>query len=220
MRYKRELELVLDVQNNAVLNLRYIAPLSNNNNSRSSSCCCPLEKAFFLDCIRAHITTSSSVARHKPSHLLRLVAEAWDEAGAVTRHVRLLNLSFPTTVRRDSADSCSRLRVTASLLLAPLRTRVEAGLSLEVGFGDGVGSNKNKSGVEVRVVPEAKVVYGEPFDAGKMREFLAGRVIGAGAGAGNGDGHGNSSRKVSVVGGWDEAFMGLYRKLLAKGGNS
>ncbi|GAB1311067.1 Spc7 kinetochore protein domain-containing protein [Madurella fahalii] len=186
MRYKREIELVFDTQQNVATELRYITPPDSYNNDTSPRGCCPPEKAFFLDCIRAHITQPSSLGI---SHLVKVVSSAWDKADSVSRHIRLLNLSFPTTVTRISETS---LQITSSLLLAPLQTRVEAVVTLEVNGG-------GAEGVEVNVVPEARVVYGEGFNVGKMTEFLAGRVTG------------------DAKAGWEEAVLGLYRKLLAKG---
>lgn len=200
LRYKREIELAFDMERNAVSDIRYIiSPDGSSDNSfHPRPCCPPEEKAFFLDCIRTHIMqpSPSSTVPVPARRLLKVVGAAWDKADAVARHVRLLNLSFPTTVRRASESS---LLVTSSLLLAPLQTRVEAAVRLEVGAaGAGPGAD-----LEVAVTPEAKVVYGEGFNAGKMTEFLAGRVGDAGGG--------------DVSPGWDEAVLGLYKRLLAKG---
>ncbi|KAL1840632.1 hypothetical protein VTJ49DRAFT_240 [Mycothermus thermophilus] len=108
--------------------------------------------------------------------------------------------------------------VKSSILLAPLQTRVEVRLRLGVvikekalldhGHGNGKDGERQRV-VEVAVKPEAGVVYGEPFVAGKMTEFLAGRV----AAERNGNG-----KIAAVVGlGWDEAVVELERRLLAKG---
>jgi kinetochore protein Spc7/SPC105 len=96
--------------------------------------------------------------------------------------------------------------VTSSVLLVPLQTRVEVVLRL------GVEKGNEEGGVEVMVVPEARVVYGEGFNVGKMTEFLVGRVGGAVGGTGEG-GKGGEGGKV----GWDEAVLELYKRLLAKG---
>ncbi|KAL2182474.1 hypothetical protein L209DRAFT_696190 [Thermothelomyces heterothallicus CBS 203.75] len=130
--------------------------------------------------------------------MLGIVSSAWDKAGAVTEHIRRLNLSFPTSV----AAAGESVRVTASVLLVPLQTRVEAVLRLEAAEGPG-DSGDGDGGVEVVVAPEVRVVYGEQFNAGKMTEFLAERIgsrLGRGVGAG-----------------WDEAVLELHERLLAKG---
>jgi kinetochore protein Spc7/SPC105 len=69
-----------------------------------------------------------------------------------------------------------------------------------------------EGGIEVVVVPEARVVYGEGFNVGKMTEFMVGRVGGAVGGKGGKDKDGEGGKV-----GWDEAVLELYRRLLAKG---
>lgn len=194
MRYKREIELILDlaslrqkqqqqqqqqkpVSSSTTIQLRYIAETPRP---------CPPEKEFFLRLMRKAPPPS-------PRAMLDMVSSAWDKAGAVTEHVRRLNLSFPTSV----AVAGESVRVTASVLLVPLQTRVEAVLRLEAAESSGDG------GVDVIVTPEARVVYGEQFNAGKMTAFLAERV----------------GRRVDreVRAGWDEAVLELQERLLAMG---
>ncbi len=189
MRYKREAELVFDLsppppqrqqkQHPTQPTLRYIADAP-----------CPPEKQFFLDHIRAHLLSIPELAQ-SPRRLLAAVAGAWDQACAVSEQIRRLNLSFPTTTTTTTAPTAAGggVSVVASVLLVPLQTRVEVVLGLEA------------SGADVVVAPGARVVYGEGFNPGKMREFLAGRVGGAAVGRM----------------GWDEAVLGLHGMLLAKG---
>ncbi|KAL2270010.1 hypothetical protein VTJ83DRAFT_2194 [Remersonia thermophila] len=118
--------------------------------------------------------------------------------------------------------------IKSSILLAPLQTRVEVRLRLGVvvqekallehGQVDGMagtdGNRPRRRAVEVTVKPEAGVVYGEPFAAGKMTEFLAGRV------ASSTEGGADGGKKMAAMGlglGWDEAVVELERRLLAKG---
>jgi kinetochore protein Spc7/SPC105 len=86
--------------------------------------------------------------------------------------------------------------VKSSLMLVPLKTRVEVGLVLDGGEGG-----------EVTITPEARVVYGEQFNAKKMVDFLEGkvgeRVVAGGKGRGE------------AV--WSEALVELHGKLLARG---
>lgn len=205
MRYKREIELVLDlaslhqkqqqqqqqqkpVSPSAPIQLRYIAETPRP---------CPPEKEFFLRQMRERLLRAQQ-ERVAPRVMLGIVSSAWDKAGAVTEHIRRLNLSFPTSV----AAAGESVRVTASVLLVPLQTRVEAVLRLEAAEGPG-DSGDGDGGVEVVVAPEVRVVYGEQFNAGKMTEFLAERIgsrLGRGVGAG-----------------WDEAVLELHERLLAKG---
>jgi hypothetical protein len=183
-------------------------------------------------------------ATRRPAVLLRLVADAWDCAGEVEANVRRLNLTFPTLVEvhgddddedageKENANNCSSsssrtaATVKSSILLAPLQTRVEVRLRLGVAFKENVLLNsKNSAGspqqqqqqqrsVEVTVKPEVGVVYGEPFAAGKMTEFLAGKV--GAMSISDGD---ESRRKMMMNGlGWDEAVLELEKRLLLKGG--
>ncbi|AEO65909.1 uncharacterized protein THITE_2113515 [Thermothielavioides terrestris NRRL 8126] len=138
-----------------------------------------------------------------------MVSAAWDQAGAVAEQVRRLNLSFPTAVAATPDDG---VRVTASVLLVPLQTRLEVVLGLAAAADGGEGNrngNENGSGdgmLDVIVTPEVRVVYGEQFNAGKMTELLAGRIGGPVGGGKDG----------GKMVGWDEAVLELYKKLLAK----
>jgi kinetochore protein Spc7/SPC105 len=195
LHYKREIELVFDIaqQQTTFLSLQYIA---------DTPAPCPPEKEFFLHHLRAHLSQQAN-SPTKPNHLLRLVSAAWNKAETVSAHIRRLNFSFTTAVAWTPADGS--VSVTSSVLLVPLQTRVEVVLRLGVEDGDG--------GIEVVVVPEARVVYGEGFNVGKMTEFMVGRVGGAVGGKGGKDGKDGEGGKV----GWDEAVLELYRRLLAKG---
>ncbi|KAK0753920.1 hypothetical protein B0T18DRAFT_291115, partial [Schizothecium vesticola] len=123
-----------------------------------------------------------------------VVGAAWDKANAVADRVRFVNLTFPTTVARLSDTS---IRVKSSLMLVPLKTRVEVGLVLEGGEGG-----------EVTVAPEARVVYGEQFNAKKMVDFLEGKVGGRVVA-------GKKGKGGEAV--WSEALVELHGKLLARG---
>lgn len=187
MRYKRELELAFDIaslQNQKPqIDLRYVPTTQQYP---------PLpEKQFFLHHIRQHLHKSPP---SHPRRLLTVVSAAWDKAGVVSENIRRLKLSFPTSVKQPNPENEGRLTVTASVLLAQLQTRVEVVIGLNL------GSDKDGGRVEVAVQPEARVVYGEGFNAGKMGEFLRGRM-------------------AEGEMGWDEAVLGLWRKLAGgKGG--
>ncbi|KAK4250780.1 hypothetical protein C7999DRAFT_28609 [Corynascus novoguineensis] len=209
MRYKREIELVFDLalpqqqqrqqqKPASPIQVRYIAETPSP---------CPPEKEFFLHHIRERLLRCVQQQQKKntppaPRRILDIVSSAWDKAGAVTEHVRRLNLSFPTAV---AAVDDGSVRVTASVLLVPLQTRVEAVMRLEaLATADGGPTDGSDDWeVEMTVTPEVRVVYGEQFNTGKMTSFLAGRI-------GNVVG-----REVEVS--WDVAVLELYGKLLAKG---
>ncbi len=88
--------------------------------------------------------------------------------------------------------------VTSSVLLVHLRTKVEVVLHLRC--------QESQDGLEVAIEPQASVVYGEPFNAGKMADFLATRI---------------GSRVVAEsgepTGSWGDALEELQAKLLARG---
>lgn len=116
----------------------------------------------------------------------------------MANYVRLLNLTFPTTVVNDDGS----IAVMSSLVLVPLQTRVEAVIRLRVEDG-----GQGEEGLEVKVVPEARMVYGEQFNTAKLEEFLRGKIGGC----------------VQTVGGggenkgWDVGMLELYKRLLARG---
>lgn len=215
MRYKREIELVFDIaalqqqpqqrqQGQSKIDLRYIAETPSQP---------PPEKEFLLHHIREHLrtTVAKSSSPIRANRVVAAVSSAWNQADAVAEHVRRLNLSFPTSAARTPDGNAV---VTSSLLLVPLRTRVEVIIRLGVKSCGGDGEQ-----LEVVVSPEARVMYGEQFNAGQMREFLVGR-IGGGVVVDGGDGGAGKGKKGAEGGGgvdWDEAVQELYRRLLAKG---
>lgn len=199
MTYKREVELVFDISafqqpsppknstENSPIDLRYIADTREFKAIPSTP-----EKEFFLQRALFHaraLPQSSTPVKH----LLEVVSAAWDKANAVADRVRIVNLTFPTTVARLSDTS---IKARSSLMLVPLKTRVEVGLVLEAG----------EEG-EVTVTPEARVVYGEQFNVKKMVDFLEGKVGGKVVSGGSGG-------KGMV---WSEAMVELHGKLLARG---
>jgi kinetochore protein Spc7/SPC105 len=126
-----------------------------------------VERDFFLQCIRDQ-ARGLPQCRTRLSRMLGLVSAAWDRAGVVARHVRGLNVVFPTVVTKVS--DCE-IAVRCTLVLVPLASKVEVVLGLRHdpdGKGDG--------DVEVDVVPRAEVVYGESFKVDKIAEFLATRI--------------------------------------------
>lgn len=207
MSYKREIELVFDIgafqqsqpakrrksQQNSRIDLWYIAANRERNPLPSTT-----EKEFFLQCIRDHVRGLPQ-STTKVSHLLRVVSAAWDKANTVANQVRFLNLTFPTTVTKTSDTS---ICVKASLLLVPLKTRVEVQVHLQSVMGG--------DGVEVSATPEARVVYGEQFNVAKMTEFLSGKLGGQIIG-------GAESQAQEKMSAWSDAMLELHRKLLAKG---
>ncbi|KAK3694770.1 hypothetical protein B0T22DRAFT_397650 [Podospora appendiculata] len=210
MTYKREIELVFDiasfqhqhptateVQDSSVIDLWYIAAQRERNPIPATA-----ERDFFLQCIRDVVRGLNKRAT-RPTQLLGMVSAAWEQASHVAHHVRLLNLTFPTSVVRTSDTS---IKVTCSLLLVPLKTRIEVSLNLQSVSAAG-------ERVEVDVTPEARVVYGESFNVAKMTEFLAGKISGRVMGTVL-DKEGN---EVSQPPSWSEVVVELRRRLAVKG---
>lgn len=194
MAYQREIELVLDIaafknhQPNSRIDLWYIADARERNPLPKTA-----EKEFFLQCIRDHIRALLQRRTRIPD-LLNMVRIAWDKASLVSSQINRLNIAFPTAVTKTSDASVA---MTSSLLLIPLETRVEATLHL---LGE-----SGPDGLEVSIKPEAKVVYGEHFNVGKVGEFLQTRI-------GNKVGDGGEE--------WSDVIVELHERLIARGRRS
>ena len=203
--YRREIELVFDVaafrpgQRNAQIDLWYIG----HTRTHDPQPCTP-EAEFFLQCIRDHVRALRQCDTH-PGKLLKVVRASWDTAKQAANQIRHLSLTFPTTTRKTSDTS---LAVVVKMVLVPLQTKVEITLHLR-----SVGSVR---GLRIAVASEARVVYGEPFNAAKMGEFLAARI-------GNRvstKGSARASKKESAMRTddyWVEMLEELKGKLLARG---
>lgn len=196
--YHREIELVLDIsafpptntdttRGNANIDLWYIASARESNPIPTT-----VEREFYLQCIRDQVR-SLSQAQTKLSRMLGVVSAAWDQAGEVARHVRSLNVGFPTKVVKTGD---SKVEVRTEVLVVPCRSKVEVVIELGgvVGGGD----------VVVDVNPRARVVYGESFNEKKMGEFLRGRI-----------GLGEGSKEA-----WGDVVSELHGRLLARGRKS
>ncbi|KKP02405.1 hypothetical protein THAR02_05471 [Trichoderma harzianum] len=191
MTYKREIELVLDIasfqprQPNSPIDLWYIADSRTANPLPKT-----VEKEFLLQCVREHIRALSQ-SRTKLSHLLSVIGAAWDKSKWISREVKRINVTFPTKVTKTSDSS---ITITSSLLLAPLETRVEVAFNLKGSSGP--------ERVNVDVSTDAKVVYGEQFNVGKVGEFLGTRI----------------GKSVGAEGEqWSKVVIELYEKLIARG---
>jgi kinetochore protein Spc7/SPC105 len=192
MSYKREIELVFDVasfqpigQQNSRIDLWYLAA-SRERDAQPAT----VEKEFFLQCIRDHVRGLQQ-SRTSVSTLLGFVATAWDLAGRVANGIRLVNVTFPTTVTKTGDSSVD---VTVSLLLRPIETKVEIVLRLKGSSG--------LDGVRVGIEPSARVVYGEHFNVPKICEFLSTRLGGI---------FGEMEES------WSDVVVELYERLLARG---
>ncbi|KAF7549290.1 hypothetical protein G7Z17_g6475 [Cylindrodendrum hubeiense] len=191
MAYKREIEIVFDIaafrshKPNSRIDLWYIADARERDPLPKTT-----EKEFFLQCIRDHIRAIPQ-SRTEISNLLNMVRLAWDKANRVSSQINCLNVTFPTTVKKTSD---SNVAMTASLLLVPLETRVEATLNLS--------GQSGPDGLEIAITPETKVIYGEHFNVAKVSEFLATRV-GKHVSAGEEE--------------WSDIMVELHGRLIARG---
>lgn len=191
MAYKREIEIVFDIasfqphQKNSRIDLWYIG--DNKDNGLHSK---TADKEFFLQCIRDHVRALPQ-SQTKILDLLNIVRNAWDKARFVTSQLHMVNITFPTNVVKTSDSSVA---VTTSLLLTPLRTRVETTLHLH--------GHSAPKGVDIGISTQVKVVYGEHFNVSKVGEFLATKI---------GDKIGTKEDD------WGDVLVELQQRLIARG---
>ncbi|KAI8626676.1 Spc7-domain-containing protein [Xylariaceae sp. FL1651] len=196
MTYQREIELVFNISSfgrsasSSQIDLWYIAA----NRDRDPQPASP-EKEFFVQCIRDHVRGMAQ-AQSKIHDMLSVVSGAWKKANHVAANVRLLNCTFPTNVTRTSDSS---IAVRSTLLLAPLETKVEISLALH--------AQNTRNDVQVSIVPQARVVYGEHFKVDNVAEYLVTRI-------------GTSvvtKEEQSDVESWSDVVVELHERLLARG---
>ncbi|KAF1737611.1 Kinetochore protein spc7 [Beauveria bassiana] len=191
MAYKREIEIVFDVTSfqpggaNSQIDLWYIADCREKDPLPRT-----VEKDFFLQCIRDY-TRALQQSATKVSELLGVVQQSWDRATKVSSQIRRVNTTFPTQVRKTSDSS---IEIVTSLLVVPLRTRVQVTLELQ---------NRNiTKGLDMDMALSVSVVYGEHFNVSKIGEFLTskiGRTMGA------------------MEENWSDVFVELHKRLMARG---
>ncbi|RYP66220.1 hypothetical protein DL769_006064 [Monosporascus sp. CRB-8-3] len=196
MSYQREIELVFDIASfrgakpNSRIDLWYIAANREQNPQPASP-----EKELFVQCIRDHVRGLAQ-AQTRISDLLKVVSAAWRKANHVTENMRLLDSTFQTNVTRTSDAS---IAIRSTLLLVPLETKVEITLGLH--------GQSTPEGVEVAIIPQAQVVYGEHFKVEKVVEYLTTRI---------------GTRVVTKeeqgqIESWSDVIVELYERLLARG---
>ncbi|KAI0521454.1 hypothetical protein F5B22DRAFT_595049 [Xylaria bambusicola] len=197
MTYERELELVFDVSafygddsSNSRISLEY-KPANRDGDPGAVS----FEKGFFMRCIQNHLRGLDQSQTKVPT-MLSLVSAAWKKANRVAANVRLLNCTFPTNITPTSDSS---IAIRSTLLLASLETKVEVILELHGQHG--------RDGLQVSIVPQARVVYGENFKTDKVAEYLATR-IGTSVDANGEQGEAES---------WSDVIVELHERLLARG---
>ncbi|KKF94703.1 Kinetochore protein spc7 [Ceratocystis platani] len=137
------------------------------------------------------------------------ITAAWDKCRAVCDDLRIANTMFPTRVVAPAsgttgigpADPAPSISVHWSLLISQLDTRVEIAIRLE--------ARLSPDGVDVAVVPDAHIIYGEAFNTAKMLEFWrakAGDKVCV-----------RAERDKTDKTGWCDVLVDLQARLLARG---
>ncbi|KAI1761241.1 Spc7-domain-containing protein [Hypoxylon sp. FL1150] len=200
--YQRDIELLFNTPafagltpGNARIDVWYVAA----NRERNPQPATP-EKEFFVNCIRGHLQGLVQ-AQTKPKDLLDMVSAAWEKAKYVTENMRILNSTFITKVTRTSTSS---MAVRATVLLAPLKTKVELTFN--------VHSQSTPDGIQFTINPEARVVYGEQFKVDKIVEFLQTKI---GTTVDSEHAYGNGERSNLMA--WSDTVVELQERLLARG---
>ncbi|EFW99322.1 chromosome segregation protein [Grosmannia clavigera kw1407] len=161
--YRREVELVFDVRawaekTDTTTDLWYIGKAVD-----------PDTETFFVQCIRDHVR-SLRPAETSPARLLKVVRASWDIARQTAMQMRQLRRSFPTTTTRTSDTS---MALTASVLLMMLQTKIEVKVEVGAELAERAGQAEQ---LPFKLAIEARVIYGEPFKAARMGEFLTARI--------------------------------------------
>lgn len=200
--YQREIEIVFNTPAFAGLtpgNGRIDVWYTAANRDRNPQPATP-EKEFFVGCIRDHLKGLVQ-AQTKPKDLLDMVSSAWKKAKYISENVRILNSTFITKVTRTPSSS---MAVRATVLLAPLKTKVELTFAIH--------GRSTPNGIEFTIKPEAQVVYGEQFKVDKIVEFLVTKI---GTRVDSEHAYGNGERSNLMT--WSDTVVELKERLLARG---
>lgn len=208
MTYLKEIELVFDAssflsrslsastQSSASrIDLWYIAATRHDHPIPSTP-----EKDFLLQCTRDHIRSLVQSATPIKT-LLSAVSQSWDVAKSVEGCIRGLRIICPTTVHKTGD---STMTVQADLLIRELTSKVRIQWALEcLAPSDKIATG----GINVKMTPSVKVVYGERFNESKMGDFLVSRcgdhvVL-------------EDSKRENMS--WIQATLELREKLIARG---
>ncbi|KAF2436794.1 Spc7-domain-containing protein [Tothia fuscella] len=164
--YKSDLELFFHPSSfqseseipNTPISLTYIGDDTRHSNANPR----PLTttKRFFLQLLRAHLH-SVPQSSTPISTLLTSISSTWSCSLSLAEATRHLSLTSLTT---ESILSDERIAIDTKILLPTLQTKVNARFEVAVAV---VGAE-----VESTVKVEARVVYGERYNEGKMGEFL------------------------------------------------
>ena len=148
------------------------------------------EKRFFLQIMRALLQCLLQ-PEIKIKDLLDFVSSNWQKACAIAEEARLLELGYitETTITADEV-----MVVHSTLLLQKTRTKIAVTFEVNVQSGEGI------SGLEIKVKPSARVVYGDELKEKRLGEYLE-----------------KAGVEPSQAGMWVRAVNELEGKLLSRG---
>ena len=152
------------------------------------------EKRFFLQIMRAQLQCLQQ-SQTKVKDLLDYISSSWRKACAIIEESRLLGAGYITesTIVADEA-----MAIRSVLLLRSMRTKIEVTFEIDVQSGEGV------AGLNMKVKPSARVVYGEDLKEKKLGAFLEQKT--------------GAETWVDGGGGvWARALKDLEGKLLSRG---
>lgn len=144
---------------------------------------------FFLQRIRGH----SHKNDRKLSSMLSLVAREWETARCMVRNINVADTTYPTKVTRTSNTS---IEVVSTLLVTELETKIEVIFAISL--------NTTRGDTQVTIEPSARVVYGEAFNLGKMKDYLTSRIK-------------QTPGEHDVQETWCNILVSLHRRLLTRG---
>lgn len=120
------------------------------------------EKRFFLQIMRVQLQCLQQ-SQIKIKDLLDFVSANWRKASAIVEEARALGVSYITdsTITADEV-----MAIRSILLLRSMRTKIEVTFEVNVHSGEGV------TGLDMKLKPSARVVYGEDLKEKKLGGFL------------------------------------------------
>jgi kinetochore protein Spc7/SPC105 len=153
-----------------------------------------IEKRFFLQIMRVQLQCVQQ-SQTKIKDLLDFVSSNWRKATMIIEEARALGVSY-ITESTITADEVMAIR--SILLLRSMRTKIEVTFEVKVQNGEGV------TGLDIKLTPSARVVYGEDLKEKKLGGFLEQKA-------------GVETWAEADGGVWARAVRDLEGKLLSRG---
>lgn len=120
------------------------------------------EKRFFLQIMRVQLQCLLQ-NQTRIKDVLDFVSSSWRQACAIIKEARLLGVGY-ITESTITADEVMAIRST--ILLRSMKTKLEVTFEIKVQSGEGV------TGLDMKLKPSARVVYGEDLKEKKLGGFL------------------------------------------------